>query len=66
MCLEDPEELLDDPALLVPFDDAPGVVCSGDAMRGEKAPVQRLDAGTGIDLADVDDGQMQAFRQMAV
>src|SRR5258708_962143 len=47
LCLEDAEELLDDPALLVPFDDAPGVVCPGDAMRGEKAPVQRLDAGTG-------------------
>ena len=29
--LEDAEELLDDPALLVPFDDAPGIFCMATA-----------------------------------
>src|SRR5689334_10309987 len=36
--LEDAEDLLDDPALFVPFDDAPGILCIGDPVRGEKPP----------------------------
>src|ERR1700761_4306764 len=43
--LEDAEELLDDPALLVPRDDAPTVICTGDVVRGDKTPMQRLDVG---------------------
>src|ERR1700736_5416955 len=34
--LEDAEELLDQPATLVPFDDAPSLFCIGHRMRGEK------------------------------
>src|ERR1700751_5505094 len=33
--LEDAEELLDEPTLLVPFDDLPGVLRIGKAVRGE-------------------------------
>src|SRR5215813_5206139 len=62
--LKDAEELLNDPALLVPFDNAPGVLCTGKKMRCEKPPMQRFDTGAGIDLAHVNDGQGQTFRQM--
>src|SRR5690242_17734510 len=55
LCLKDAEELLDDPALFVPFDDAPSVLCIGDPMRGEKPPMQRLDPGFGVDLAYIND-----------
>ena len=34
--LEDPEELLDQPAALVPFDDAPSLFCIGCGVRGER------------------------------
>ena len=37
--LEDAEELLDQPAPLVPFDDAPGLFCIRYWVRGEKPPV---------------------------
>src|SRR5260370_40951914 len=40
--LEDAEELLDQPAPLVPFDDAPGLFCIRHWVSGEKPPVQRL------------------------
>src|SRR6266480_2477043 len=52
--LEDAEELLDQPAPLVPFDDAPGLFCIRHRMSGEKPPVQRLCAGLGIDLPHID------------
>ena len=50
VCLEDAEELLDDPALFIPFDDLPGVLRIGDPMSGEKPPMQRLDASRRIDF----------------
>src|SRR4051794_35157485 len=59
--LEDAEELLDQPAPLVPFDDPPRLFCVRDWMSGEKPPVQRLYAGTRIVLAHIDQGQRQAF-----
>ena len=37
--LEDAEELLDQPAPLVPFDDAPGLFYIRHRMSGEKPPV---------------------------
>src|SRR5205085_3660048 len=40
--LEHAEELLDQPAPFVPFDDAPGVLHARDRMGGEKPPMQRL------------------------
>src|SRR4029077_20975647 len=65
LCLEDAEELLNDPALLVPFDNAPSVFYTGKTMRCEKPPMQRFDIGASIDLAHVHDGEGQTFRQMA-
>src|SRR6185436_18812901 len=62
---EDAEELLDQPALLVPFDDAPGLFCIRRRMGGEKPPVQRLGTGFRISLTHIDQGQWQAFWQMA-
>src|SRR3979409_2288746 len=46
--LEDAEELLDQPASLVPFDDAPGVFRIRHAVCGEKAPMQWFDTGRRI------------------
>src|SRR5512134_1732953 len=37
--LEDSEELLDQPALLVPIDDTPSLFCIRHRMGGEKPPV---------------------------
>ena len=62
--LEDAEELLDQPAPLVPFDDAPGLLCRGHGVCGEKPPVQRLGAGLRIGFTDIDQVQRQTFRQM--
>ena len=39
--LEDAEELLDQPALLVPINDTPGLFCIRHRVGGEKPPVQR-------------------------
>jgi len=63
--LEDAEELLDQPALLVPIDDTPGLFCIRHGVGGEKPPVQRLGACLRIDLTHVDQVQRQAFWQMA-
>ena len=54
--LENAEELLDQPAPFVPFDDAPGLFCSRHRMRREQPPVQRLDAGVRVGLPDIDQG----------
>src|SRR6266850_328067 len=64
LCLEDAEELLDQPAPLVPFDDAPGFFCIRHGVSGEKPPVQRLGAGRRIGFRYLDQGQRQAFGQM--
>jgi hypothetical protein len=48
--LEDAVELLDQPAPLVPFDDAPSLFYTCHRVVGEKPPVQRLGAGLRIDL----------------
>src|SRR5439155_11019691 len=61
--LEEAVELLDQPALLVPFDEAPGIFCTCQPVGGEKPPVQRLCAGPRIDLTHIDQGQRQAVRQ---
>src|ERR1019366_8676531 len=63
--LEDTEELLDQPALLVPFDDAPSLLLISHRVGGEKPPVQRFCAGLRISFTHIDHGQRQAFRQMA-
>src|SRR5918994_2304970 len=63
--LEDAEELLDQPALLVPINDTPGLFCIRHRMGGEKPPVQRLGAGLRIDLTHINQGQRQTFWQMA-
>src|ERR1700687_680424 len=52
--LEDAEELLDQPAPLVPFDNAPGLFCIRHWVSGEKPPVQRLCAGLRIGLTHID------------
>src|ERR1019366_10640733 len=52
--LEDAEELLDQPAPLVPFDDAPGLFCSCHQMSGEKPPVQWLGAVIRIRFTHID------------
>jgi len=52
--LEDAEELLDQPAPLVPFDDAPGLFCIRHWMSGEKPPAQWLGAGLRGGLTHID------------
>src|SRR5438093_9815729 len=54
--LEHAEELLDQPAPLVPFDDTPGVWRARRRMGGEEAPVQRLASGWRMRLAHLDEG----------
>src|SRR5215213_766135 len=63
--LEDAEELLDQPALLVPIYDTPSLFGIRYRVGGEKPPVQRLGAGLRIDLTHIDQVQRQTFRQMA-
>ena len=63
--LENPEELLDQPALLVPINDTPSLFCIRHRMGGKKSPVQRLGADFRINLPHIDQGQRQAFWQMA-
>src|SRR5213594_2030220 len=54
--LEHAEELLDQPAPLVPLDNAPGVLRARHRVGGQQPPMQRLGAGRRIALAHVDDG----------
>jgi hypothetical protein len=64
LALEYPEQLLDAPALAIPFDDLLGL-CSGvDDVRGQQPPMQqRLWARTRAALADVDDIESDALGQ---
>lgn len=63
---QNPEQLLDDPAPLVPADDVPCLRGIGDRVRGQQPPVQRLGIRGRVDLAHLDQPQPHAGRQAAV
>jgi hypothetical protein len=60
-----PEQLLDDPAKLVPTDNLPGGGCIGDLVRGQQPPVQRLHVRRRINLPCLDQPQPHAGRQIS-
>ena len=61
--LDQPEELLDCPAFLVPSNDPPGRGGVGDLVGRRKAPIRRLGAGRRKILDDLDQGQIDALGQ---
>ena len=63
LLLQGAEELLDDPALLVPGDDAPGDGRVGDRVGGQQPPEDRLGALGRIDLGHLDQDAAPALRQ---
>src|SRR6266446_7591922 len=60
------EELLDDPALLVPGDDLPGVGDAADWMGGEQEPMDGLCAFGRMLLDDLDEVERDACGQILV
>ena len=61
--LDEPEELLDCPAFLVPSNDPLGRGGVGDLVGRQKAPMQRLGVGWRKILDDLDQGQIDALGQ---
>ena len=62
--LEDPEELLDRPASLVPINDFPGGSGAVDLVGGQQMPMQGFDAGRRIELGDLDHAQRHRLGQV--
>src|SRR5271169_7082723 len=64
LALEDPEQLLDVPALAIPLDDLQSVLWGLDGMGGQQPPMQRrLLARARAAFANVDDMDNHAVRQ---
>jgi hypothetical protein len=61
-----PEQLLDNPAILVPPNHLPGLRRIGDLMRGHQPPMQWLDIRRRTDLAHVEQPQPHGFSQRTV
>src|SRR5882724_10949489 len=64
--LQQTPQLLDDPALLVPMDDAPSSRGIGNVMGGEQPPVQTLGAVRRMRFEELDQSDRHISRQMAM
>ena len=64
LALQRAKELFDDPALLVPGDDPPGVGGGGDRMSGQEQPMNGLSALRGVQLDDFHEADFDALRQV--
>ena len=64
--LQQTPELLDDPALLVPMDDAPSSGGVGNVMGGEQPPVQGLGILRRMRFEEFDQSDRHAHRQMGM
>lgn len=64
--LHQAEQLFDHPSRLIPFDDLPGFGRISDFMRGQQAPVQRLDISGRGDFPHFNRAQPHRRRQTAI
>jgi hypothetical protein len=62
LVLQRAEELFDDPALLVPGNDPPGIGCIGHRMSGQEQPMNGLGPFRRVQFDDFNEAYFDALR----